>query len=552
MKMTVTDALSCEQQTQVTEDSVTAANASPLTANSLEASDDKPILSIPSGMGSSDCSFFAVGEIETSAEADKALCDFNASLNASMASISSNSEENAPKETEADLDTVEGLFKGEASDSTVGETDLEDAEEGEDRMSKMNQTKFDSLSLGEPTESRIVNPLHDFKSAAENDAVDNDNVEFVHEIVEQITTDFIQVSDETGTDANTSLLTERSASISDPVSLAHVDTSLSSDTDAVSGTEVATFNEGNVEDSKIKRIDNDGFIDDPLQINVNNSLLSTWSLNKNNDQNSLKSCPPRISASSMNYSKKNATNIPATTKSKSADSQDSADSKSDTDLLRGWSRDEGEEEKGMAKLMRKAGVAVTGGALVVAGIPMIPMPTPGGVVVVGSGMALLATEFPAAQRALDKSREGLANIVGDESDDDEDKKEKKKKIAKVADMLFEEEEGKKKSPNKFFKQMSNSLKKKPSSVKSADGATTPKKKAFFADNEEMTEIRDKTVNAAKGAKKNVKKFIRGTVLPLMERITSKSESRGISSKSQRGEIKPSALAGPLRPRLGTK
>lgn len=118
-----------------------------------------------------------------------------------------------------------------------------------------------------------------------------------------------------------------------------------------------------------------------------------------------------------------------------------SENESEPSLLRGWSRDSSDgEEKGILKQIRKAGVAVTGGALVVAGLPLIPMPTPGGVVVVGSGMALLATEFPAAAKMFDKSKKGLANLVGDESDDDEEKKEKQKKNQKIADLVFQDEE----------------------------------------------------------------------------------------------------------------
>ena len=50
-------------------------------------------------------------------------------------------------------------------------------------------------------------------------------------------------------------------------------------------------------------------------------------------------------------------------------------------------------------------------------------------------------------------------------------------------------------------------------------------------NEKLIEVREKTINAAKGAKKGIKHFIRGTVLPLIEkvisekRITEKGEKR---------------------------
>lgn len=190
---------------------------------------------------------------------------------------------------------------------------------------------------------------------------------------------------------------------------------------------------------------------------------------------------------------------------------------SEPELLRGWSREGGREEGGFARMARKAGVAVTGGALVLAGLPMIPMPTPGGVVVVGAGLAVLATEFPAAQRALDRSRQGLTDLVGDESDDDEEKKEKKKKNAKIADLVFEDEGAAKKKMTK------NRVKHILNPMSGRRGQST-------FNNDDFNEMRDKTVNAAKGAKKNMKKFVRGTVLPLMERMTSSSRSI-TSSKS---------------------
>jgi hypothetical protein len=294
--------------------------------------------------------------------------------------------------------------------------------------------------------------------------------------------------------------------------------------------QISTKDRAEVEAS-LQNIDNGKFTEEPFQT-TGDSLLSAWSMNNKHSNESLAATTSTTSQTQERLEPPTGDEPepPITASNHSNDSQDSG-------LLRGWSCDEDEEETSVKKMIRKAGVAFTGGVLVVAGIPMIPMPTPGGVVVVGSGMALLATEFPAAQRVLDRSREGLANIVGEESDDDEEKKEKKKKIAKVADLLFEdEEENKKKNkgPNKFLKQMSDSIKK-----------PSPRKK-MFADNEEFHEMRDKTVNAAKGAKRNVKKFIRGTVLPLMERITTKSESSGsISSRSQRGEKKSD---GTLRPR----
>jgi len=54
----------------------------------------------------------------------------------------------------------------------------------------------------------------------------------------------------------------------------------------------------------------------------------------------------------------------------------------------------------VADTMRKAGVAVAGGTITAIGLIMIPLPTPMGCVVAGSGMALLGTEFEAANRIM--------------------------------------------------------------------------------------------------------------------------------------------------------
>lgn len=64
---------------------------------------------------------------------------------------------------------------------------------------------------------------------------------------------------------------------------------------------------------------------------------------------------------------------------------------------------------------KKTAVAISGGALVAIGIPLIPLPGPG-CVVVASGLSILATEFPAAQKMLDKGKEKIRNFAEDESE----------------------------------------------------------------------------------------------------------------------------------------
>ena len=70
--------------------------------------------------------------------------------------------------------------------------------------------------------------------------------------------------------------------------------------------------------------------------------------------------------------------------------------------------------------LRKTGVAVAGGTMVGVGLIMIPLPTPFGCVVAGSGMAVLGTEFPAAQRVLDQTCKRVADAIEFSSEFDSD------------------------------------------------------------------------------------------------------------------------------------
>lgn len=69
------------------------------------------------------------------------------------------------------------------------------------------------------------------------------------------------------------------------------------------------------------------------------------------------------------------------------------------------------EKQTILEAARKAGVAVAGGTMVGIGMVMIPLPTPFGFAVAGAGMAVLGTEFPAAQRALDSTRDILVDAL---------------------------------------------------------------------------------------------------------------------------------------------
>jgi Putative transmembrane protein (PGPGW) len=69
------------------------------------------------------------------------------------------------------------------------------------------------------------------------------------------------------------------------------------------------------------------------------------------------------------------------------------------------SSDKEAEDSSYSSPFRKAFVAVTGGTMVVVGLVMIPLPTPGGWIVATAGMMHLGQEFPAAQRILDATKE---------------------------------------------------------------------------------------------------------------------------------------------------
>mmetsp|Transcript_15025 Transcript_15025/g.19027 ORF Transcript_15025/g.19027 Transcript_15025/m.19027 type:complete len:385 (-) Transcript_15025:115-1269(-) len=197
-------------------------------------------------------------------------------------------------------------------------------------------------------------------------------------------------------------------------------------------------------------------------------------------------------------------------------------------LLRGWSQEEENDDNNndriddqnimnrerALKALKKGAVAVTGTALVVAGIPLIPMPTPGGVIVSGSGLALLATEFPAAQRVLDKSRDGLERMVGEEEDDSDDSDDenddklgsrKNKGYSKIVSQQEDNDGG------DFIEIEEDCEEASLVSTRS----TNPR--------ERVDEIIRTTQKAGKRTKKNVKSFVRGTVLPLMARITTDKE-----------------------------
>mmetsp|Transcript_3150 Transcript_3150/g.4596 ORF Transcript_3150/g.4596 Transcript_3150/m.4596 type:complete len:247 (+) Transcript_3150:134-874(+) len=75
--------------------------------------------------------------------------------------------------------------------------------------------------------------------------------------------------------------------------------------------------------------------------------------------------------------------------------------------------------------IRKSAVAIAGGSLVGIGAVLVPLPIPAGIFTMGVGMAVLGTEFPQAQQALDTAVDKIADILEstEEKKDDVDGEE---------------------------------------------------------------------------------------------------------------------------------
>ena len=74
----------------------------------------------------------------------------------------------------------------------------------------------------------------------------------------------------------------------------------------------------------------------------------------------------------------------------------------------------------VADNIRKTTVAITGGAIVGAGLILIPFPIIPGIPFVYGGMMLLATEFEPARDVLEKMKEPIAKWLADDDDDKDD------------------------------------------------------------------------------------------------------------------------------------
>ena len=184
------------------------------------------------------------------------------------------------------------------------------------------------------------------------------------------------------------------------------------------------------------------------------------------------------------------------------------------------------------KAIKKASVAVTGGALVAVGLPIMVAPTPGGVVVCGSGLALLATEFPAAQRVLDKSRDGLERMVGKEEDDNDNSDEEKEK--KGNELITVNSSSSSHGGKRYARLNNNGDDRDCNSHDEDDDITDPDNISLVCETRSITSagstrpmtaeqrIEGAITNARKATKRtkrNLKKFVRGTILPLMNKIT---------------------------------
>lgn len=73
--------------------------------------------------------------------------------------------------------------------------------------------------------------------------------------------------------------------------------------------------------------------------------------------------------------------------------------------------DNGNTNDDKKSYLRKAKAAIIGGSLLGAGILMIPLPGPG-ILVMAAGGSVIAKEFPEAQRAIDKTKQYCASVIG--------------------------------------------------------------------------------------------------------------------------------------------
>ena len=69
------------------------------------------------------------------------------------------------------------------------------------------------------------------------------------------------------------------------------------------------------------------------------------------------------------------------------------------------------------RLVRKVAVGIAGGAVVVTGIVLIPLPGPGTLIVL-AGLAILGTEFEAPKRGADRIKGAVRKALRPQDSDD--------------------------------------------------------------------------------------------------------------------------------------
>lgn len=174
---------------------------------------------------------------------------------------------------------------------------------------------------------------------------------------------------------------------------------------------------------------------------------------------------------------------------------------STNDSNNGASETDSSNSKRKNERIKKAGVAVAGGALITAGIPLIPVLCAGELMIIG-GMALLATEFDGARNVLHKGREKLNQFASkdDERDESDD-------------------------TNIHTKHESNHAVKTEDTMYKADHSVA------VGENEDGT---DKTVLSkfSKKFKQSMRKMVRNDILPMIDKFAPVQTAEEKSEKNE--------------------
>ena len=147
------------------------------------------------------------------------------------------------------------------------------------------------------------------------------------------------------------------------------------------------------------------------------------------------------------------------------------------------------------KNIKKAGVAVAGGALITAGIPLIPVLCAGELMIIG-GMALLATEFDSAKNILDKGREKLTQFA---LKDDEDANSKSN-VDKVDEKVTSSDHEKILLKNDHGKEINFPINKK-------------------------NDVDQKLRNVSKKVQRSLRTMVKKDILPIIDKFAPKEEEK---------------------------